>query len=260
MDTVSQVLAGRARDAAGLDRMLGASIAAHVVLLVLVAISPSFSVPQAEPEAVMTISLGGAPGPRNGGMTPLGGRPVQLVRPPEATPVREAVRAPAAREPEMVEPTKTAPRKTETKVPTAPVQKRTPVSRTPTKGDQVQAGNAVADTGGKGQGFGLTQGGGGTGATVDVGDFCCPDYLTTMLDLINRNWSSKQQVAGLALMQFTIQRDGTITGITTERSSGYAALDLLAQRALVLTRQFPPLPAQFTQPSLTVHLRFEYER
>ena len=38
----------------------------------------------------------------------------------------------------------TAPRKTETKVQTAPVQKRTPVSRTPTKGDEVQAGNAIA--------------------------------------------------------------------------------------------------------------------
>ncbi|MGE3277165.1 MAG: TonB family protein [Vicinamibacterales bacterium] len=260
MDTVSQVIVGRTHDAGGLDRMLGYSAVAHLVLITAVALMPAMAIPQSEPEAVMTISLGGAPGPRNGGMTPLGGRPVQQVQPPEARPVPQPVRAPAAREPEMVEPKREAPRKTETKVQTAPVQKRTPVSRTPTTGEEVRQGNAVADTGGRGQGFGLTQGGGGTGATVDVGDFCCPDYLTTMLDLINRNWSSKQQVAGTTIMKFTIQRDGLITGLSTARSSGYPALDLLAQRALVLTKQFPPLPAQFTNSSLTVTLTFEYER
>jgi len=262
METVSQVLADRPRESEGLQRMVGASLVMHLILVVLVAVSPAgwLGVDEPEPDVVMSISLGGAPGPRDGGMTPLGGRPVQEVRPPDAKPVPEPVRPPAAREPEMVEPTRAAPRRTETPVPTAVPQRRTPVSRTPTRGEEVRAGSTVADTGGRGQGFGLTSGGGGTGATLDVGDFCCPDYLTTMLDLLNRNWDYKQQVAGVTVMRFTIERDGTITAITVEQPSGYAALDLLAQRALVLTRQFPPLPAQFTQPSLTVHLRFEYER
>jgi hypothetical protein len=44
------------------------------------------------------------------------------------------------------------------------------------------------------------------------------------------------------------------------RPSGYAALDFMAQRALLNTRQLPPLPAAFTEPSLTVHLVFEYQR
>jgi len=59
---------------------------------------------------------------------------------------------------------------------------------------------------------------------------------------------------------FTIQRDGRITNAVTERSSGYANLDLNAVRALVLTRQLPPLPDAYTNPSLTMHLHFEYLR
>jgi len=109
-------------------------------------------------------------------------------------------------------------------------------------------------------GFGLSTGGGGTGGYLDVGNFCCPEYLSTMLQLIQRNWNSKQEVSGEALLKFTIQRDGRFTGIEVERSSGYAALDLSAQRALLLTREVPPLPVAFTENQLTVHLNFQYQR
>jgi hypothetical protein len=34
----------------------------------------------------------------------------------------------------------------------------------------------------------------------------------------------------------------------------------MAQRAMLVTRQLPPLPAAFDRPSLTVHLFFEYQR
>jgi TonB family protein len=132
--------------------------------------------------------------------------------------------------------------------------------RTPTRGEEVRPGSAVAETGGKGQGFGLSTGGGGTGGYLDVGNFCCPEYLSTMLELVQRNWSSKQEVAGETLVKFTIQRDGRMTGIEVEKSSGYAALDLTAQRALLLTRQLPPLPAAFTENQLTVHMSFQYQR
>jgi len=261
MDTVSQVLAGRVRDEAGLSSMFWASAIAHGVFILAVVLMPSSWLGPAappEPESLMTISLGGPVGPRDGGMTPMGGRPVQEARPIEATPPREAVRPPAAVTPQMVEPRPQAPtKKTPPPVKKAPEQAR---GTTPTRGEQVQAGSAIAETGGRGQGFGLTSGGGGTGAQLDVGDFCCPEYLATMQQFIQRNWSAKQQVAGTTVMTFVIQRDGTLTGIATRRSSGFAALDLTAQRALVLTRQLPPLPAEFTEPTLTVHLSFNYER
>ena len=120
-------------------------------------------------------------------------------------------------------------------------------------------GAAVADTGGEGIKFRLTGGGGQIGGSLD-GDFCCPEYLSTVPRLIQQHWNPTQQVAGQTLMTFTIQRNGTLSGIEVERSSGYIGLDQTAKRALLLTRQVPPLPAQYTEATLTVHLMFQYER
>jgi TonB family protein len=208
-----------------------------------------------ENENVMMISLGGAPGPQTGGLTPMGGRPVQQAT--ELPKAIEPVRAPAARTPEMIEPTKVVKR------PEPKVQEsaKDPRSRTPTKGQEVQKGSSVAETGARGQGFGLTtSGGGGTGSYLDTANFCCPEYVSMMLDLIRRNWDSKQQSSGVTMVKYTIQRDGTLTAILVEQSSGYTTLDFLSTRALQLTRKLPPLPDAFTEPSLTVHLAFEYQR
>lgn len=256
-DAVTDLLVERARPVPGLRPMALVSGAVHVAVVSFVLFMPdAWRHPAAStPATVMTISLGGAPGPRNGGMTPMGGRPVQQV--PEQPPIRpEAVRPPAPSKPEMTMPSvRTVPARPAPK--TAPAESR---ARVLTKGQEVQAGSAVAETGARGQGFGLTSGGGGTGAYLDVGDFCCPEYLTTMLQLIERNWSAKQPVAGETLMQFRIERNGALTNVQVERSSGYQALDFTAQRALALTRQLPPLPAEFQNQSLTVHLRFQYRR
>jgi TonB family protein len=133
--------------------------------------------------------------------------------------------------------------------------------RTPVGGPELQEGTAIVETGAKGAGFGLSSGGGsGTGGYLDVGDFCCPEYLVIMQQLIRRNWNEKQQTGGEAMVKFTITRDGIITDVALERSSGFAALDLESQRALLLTRQLPALPAQFPDSKLTVHLRFQYQR
>lgn len=238
--------------------MLGASVAAHLLLLAVVYLAPASwlgGLHDVEPENVMTISLGGPPGPRTG-LTTMGGRPVQTV-PTETKKIIEPVRPPAAREPEMIEPRRDAPKRSETKVRDTA---KDPRSRTPTTGADIRKGTAVADTSGRGQGFGLSSGGGGTGSYLDTANFCCPEYIATMLDLVNRNWDSKQQSAGTVVVKYTIQRDGRLTDVLVEKSSGYQTLDFVASRALQLTRQLPPLPAAFTEPSLTVHLVFEYQR
>jgi TonB family protein len=257
-EPVTDVLIERAADSSGLVRMLSYSIGAHVAALLLIAFVPAdWGRARSGDRLVMTISLGGAPGPVSGGMTPIGGRPVQQQAPPPARP--QPVRPPAAAPPEMTMPGKTArPAPKPRDVPAKPAEPR---GRTPTSGPEPQAGSAVAETGARGVGFGLTTGGGGgTGGYLDVANFCCPDYLGTMLQLIQRNWNSKQEVAGETIVKFTIQPDGRLTGIELERPSGYAALDLTAQRALMLTRQLPPLPADFQEDHLTVHLIFRYQR
>jgi TonB family protein len=132
--------------------------------------------------------------------------------------------------------------------------------RTPTTGPEPQEGSARAETGARGQGFGLTTGGGGTtGVQLDVTNFCCPEYLSQMMDLIQRNWQQRHGVAGQTTMRFTITRGGAIEQVQIERPSGFYALDAAAQRALLLTR-LPELPTQFANPTLTVHMRFEYSR
>src|SRR5262249_32381779 len=133
--------------------------------------------------------------------------------------------------------------------------------RTPTRGAEERSGSAVAETGARGQGFGLASGGGaGSGSMLDVSDFCCPEYISRMLDLIRRNWDPHAESAGDVIVKFTIVRDGTLTQTTVEKSSGNYVLDLTAERAVVRTRQLPPLPDKFTNPTLTVHLSFQYQR
>jgi TonB family protein len=257
VDAVTEIVTLRSREADGLSKMVGASVAVHLVAVAAVLFVPDswFGRLKVENENVMMISLGGAPGPQTGGLTPMGGRPVQQAT--ELPKAIEPVRAPAARTPEMIEPTKVVKR------PEPKVQEsaKDPRSRTPTKGQEVQKGSSVAETGARGQGFGLTtSGGGGTGSYLDTANFCCPEYVSMMLDLIRRNWDSKQQSSGVTMVKYTIQRDGTLTAILVEQSSGYTTLDFLSTRALQLTRKLPPLPDAFTEPSLTVHLAFEYQR
>jgi outer membrane biosynthesis protein TonB len=116
------------------------------------------------------------------------------------------------------------------------------------------------ETGARGQGFGLSTGGsGGSGVQLDVANFCCPEYIEQMVTLIQRNWQANQGVVGATLMKFTITRTGLIQGIMVERPSGFVALDLAAERALLVTR-LPELPLQFPNPTLTVHITFAYQR
>jgi TonB family protein len=132
--------------------------------------------------------------------------------------------------------------------------------RTPNRGAQPSFGQALTYTGARGQGFGLSTGGGpGTGSTLDVSDFCCPDYIATMIDRIRSAWQPNQGSSGEVLVKFTIQRNGQIVNAELEKRSGAVVLDTAALRAVMATRTLNPLPAQFPNPTLTVHLNFQYQ-
>lgn len=256
MDAVSEILVDRSRELGGLERMVATSVAAHVVFVAAVVLAPiSWGDARQDEGPVMMISLGGAEGVVSGGLTSLTTRPVQSV-PTEIKKTIDPVRPPAAAAPEMIEPLKNAPKKSDAKVDPA----KDPKSRTPTKGAELQKGEAVADTRVRGQGFGLSTGGFGDGVQLSVNNFCCPEYIATMRDLIKKNWDSRQQSSGTTVMRFTIQRSGELTDIGVQQPSGFPALDFMATRALLNTRQLPPLPQAFTEPSLTVLLPFNYQR
>jgi len=255
---VTDILRDRMQEPDGLQRMVTVSLGVHVLIVAMIVLAPGrWMGRRSDIREVMTISLaGGGEGPMNGGFTTIGGRPVQEARPPEEAPKREAVRPPAAK-PEMTVPTKTArSSKSAADVKQAPDQAR---GRTPTKGEKVEAGTAIAETGVRGQGFGLSTGGGpGASATVYVANFCCPDYVVTMVERIRRNWAMNQGSSGQVVVKFVIQRDGTISEHEVEKSSGSPVLDLASLRAIVQTKGLPPLPAQYAGSTLPVHLIFEY--
>lgn len=247
--------------------MVAVSFAAHLVLAALFLLAPrEWSGQEEELKPVMTIVLGGgAPGPRAGGTNPIGGRPIQTTVPAPDPKRPEPIRAPATRKPEMTAPA--PPSKTKPK-PEAPKPKpeaktgaETAWSGTPARGEELRPGSATSETGASGMGWGLSTGGvGGAGSYLDVsGSFCCPEYVSTMVSLIQRAWDPNQGVTGETVVRFTIQRDGTLTDIEVENPSPYYALNLAAQRALHNTR-LPALPAAYTPDRLTVHLKFEYMR
>jgi periplasmic protein TonB len=179
------------------------------------------------------------------------------VRPPAAKKPAMALPAPAIAKKPAAKPAKLA--KAE---PPPPEVKQAPegaTGRTPITGPEEKFGSSFAETGVSGLGMGLSTGGAGAGTSLDVGNFCCPDYLATLSRRVRESWNSNQGVSGITVMRFTILRDGRITDIGVEQSAGYV-LDLTAQGALQRLRQLPPLPPAYTNPSLTVYLRFEYIR
>lgn len=259
-EAVSDILSERAELTDGISRMVVLSLAGHALLVTSFLFAPQFWGTQTvDNQPIMTITLGGAPGPDAGGMTTLANRPVQQVAEPEDKPTRPA--PPAATPPEMVAPSPTT--KPTPKPPAKPIEKpkETSTSKKPTSGAEIAPGAAKVETGGAQIPFGglSTSGGGGDGATVNVQNFCCPAYLQLMTQRIRQNWVRNQPVAGKVQMRFVVQRDGRITGVAVEDSGG-TLLDLASRRALANTRQLPPLPKEFPDSSLTVYLVFEYFR
>jgi len=266
MEPVTSVLVERAHDVQGLPRMVTVSLVLHGVLVALLVVFQVLG-PQRgakDLESVMTISLGGVPGPRAGGMN-MESRPTQRIAtlPAPVTPSK-VIMPPTAKPPAMVlpervtKPPKPTPRQPDRPTIDAPPSAAITPPRVPFGADTAQAPTDPN----RGLGFGGLSTGGGTGAGgyLDVKNFCCPDYLVTMLQLVQGNWNARQEVAGDTLVKFTILRDGRINEIELEKSSGYQALDLEAQRALFKTQRLPPLPSAFPDDHLTVHLRFPYMR
>lgn len=253
--SVTDVIVARSRQAEDLRTMVWWSIGGHALLLALMIVWP-LGPSAGRVEQVMRISLGGAPGPRTGGLTQIGARPVQA--PPPETDTRRAVTPPAPVQPKMTLPDPKSKPRAAPKPDRAPPQS---ASRKLSTGAEPADGNARAETAVKrGQGFGLSSAGGAGGPVqVDVADFCCQEYLTQLVSIITRSWDQNQGVVGSTGVKFTILRDGTIQAPSVETPSGFIALDSAALRAVQLAT-LPPLPAAYQYQTLPVHLRFDYQR
>lgn len=88
-------------------------------------------------------------------------------------------------------------------------------------------------------------------------DFHFGYYVQRMLALIETRWYKPVVPKETrALVRFTINRDGRVSRIELESSSGNSSFDRAALRALYAANPLPPLPPAYSKPSLTVHLTF----
>ncbi|MES1245829.1 MAG: TonB family protein [Acidobacteriota bacterium] len=90
---------------------------------------------------------------------------------------------------------------------------------------------------------------------VDNPDFTYGYYLDRLLSLIDAQWVRPSMGAGIkTVIFFRIHRDGSMTDLRVEQSSGYNSFDLAALRAVQNAAPFPLLPRAFQHDSLGVNL------
>ena len=254
-ETVTDIIVSRSRAQESLTTMVVWSVGLHAAVVVGLFFAPPAR--DTAPPVVMTITLSGTPGPKTEGMSEAAARAVQEVKPAETA--KPVIAPPAPVHPDMTLPDPKARTRAQVKPKQAPPDASSKALNT---GEQVKSGTAPsAPQQIRGQGFGMsTSGGNGLGSkmSVDAVNFCCQEYLEQMAAAIRAKWNLSQVVRGTNRMKFTITRDGTITAVQIERTSGFQVLDMESQHAVLATQRLTPLPSQYPNATLTVHLDFEY--
>lgn len=77
-----------------------------------------------------------------------------------------------------------------------------------------------------------------------------------MRTLIGTHWFRPQGGSGTTTVYFVVDRDGTLRDARNEVSSGNAAFDRAALRAILESSPLPPLPFGYNGTFLGVHLTF----
>ncbi|HLC41461.1 MAG TPA: TonB family protein [Methylomirabilota bacterium] len=96
--------------------------------------------------------------------------------------------------------------------------------------------------------------------SLDAGNFPFAWYIRQMHQKIEAEWNRTPPVARpeqVPIIVVEILRNGAIKAPRIEKSSGNSAYDRAALRAVQDASPFPPLPQEWTKPSLRVGLAFE---
>ncbi len=259
-------------------RAVTTSLIAHLAVFILVLISPKFPA-SSKRGMIHYIPLNlVAPGGGSGG----DGRPAG-VRSPEAPAKREALRdlttaqkakpeaASSLRHP--VEKPKKEPKvKAEKK---AAITKPEPSSPESAGKEVTSRSSAEAGGEGSGMGTGLRIGGGsgpggggfgpGYGPGTGPSNFPYTYYINIITERVSANWFTSLVDSGVpgnfqTIISFKIQKNGQITDVEIKQSSGLTPLDLSALRAVRASAPFPPLPRDYDDAYLIIHLIFEHAK
>ncbi|SYZ73883.1 putative Periplasmic protein TonB [Candidatus Zixiibacteriota bacterium] len=158
---------------------------------------------------------------------------------------------------------KTTPIPDKTTAKSKPVTKpkpKKPAEKTPQtleKGEQEKAGAPagqvdVSNELGAGSPFGS--------ASIDNASFEYPYWFVQAFSKIERNWSnpvySNEPLS--CIIYFHVIRSGRIIDVQIEKSSGFDAFDRACETAVRLSEPLPPLPDDFTDEIIGIHLEFPY--
>jgi protein TonB len=90
-------------------------------------------------------------------------------------------------------------------------------------------------------------------------------YRDLLEQMVGRKWRTNDVDprilrANPVVVTFLIRRDGSVSGIRLENSSGNKALDFSAQRAIQEAAPFPPLPAGYERNDARIEFWFQLNR
>jgi periplasmic protein TonB len=95
----------------------------------------------------------------------------------------------------------------------------------------------------------------------------CPQYATVLRTQVARNWrrndlDARSRAAGMAAVTFNLRPDGSVPAgsVMLAQKSGNDALDYSAQRAILDSIPFPPIPAGCPQRAVDVEFDFKLEQ
>ena len=246
MDTVGDILAQTDRGSAEWKAGAVATILLHAgafaAMIIASRIPPSHRFISPQAVAVRLVPLAAVRGSRAEN-APAVSRPV--IEKPEDVPAPSSKALPLPEKDKKKEPPPTHAGKTS---PQAKTKTASSAVDLPEPGDS--AGSATGTAAGNSFGTSLS--------AFDSADFNYSYYVNLMLASIGANWfKPTDQAVTPPVVFFRIRRDGTITDVNIERSSGFPFVDRAAERAVLASSPLAPLPADFHESSLGVHLKFQ---
>ncbi|HTO10295.1 MAG TPA: energy transducer TonB [Candidatus Binatia bacterium] len=96
--------------------------------------------------------------------------------------------------------------------------------------------------------------------TVTASDFPFAWYIAIVQRKIAASWDPWAQPGHQPVAVFTIDRDGRVSGVAIDKTSGNSYYDQKAVRAINDAVPFPPLPAEWPKPVLRIKLGFAFSQ
>ncbi len=84
-------------------------------------------------------------------------------------------------------------------------------------------------------------------------------YIEQMLNKIDQAWENpvRSDLPLSTVIYFRIQKDGKVSDLQIEAPSGFASFDNACKRGILNADPFPPLPSDFADLYLGIHLEFK---